>query len=92
MKNPEIKVVHCREDYYDIYIGRGSVWGNPYTIPNDGDRDEVIDNYEAYIMNHPSLIKALPNLIGKVLGCWCAPKRCHGDILKIMVEDRIWEK
>jgi len=24
---------------------------------------------------------ALPELRGKVLGCWCAPKACHGDVL-----------
>ena len=24
---------------------------------------------------------ALPELRGKILGCWCAPKVCHGDVL-----------
>ena len=23
----------------------------------------------------------LPELKGKVLGCWCAPEGCHGDVL-----------
>jgi hypothetical protein len=84
--------VHCKKDYYDIYIGRGSKWGNPFIIGCDGDREEVIPKYEAYIMSSPHLIKALPELRDKILGCWCAPKPCHGDILKIMVEDELWLK
>ena len=27
------------------------------------------------------LLAALPELQGKVLGCWCAPLPCHGDVL-----------
>jgi len=88
----EIKVVHCKREPYDTYIGRGSKWGNPYIIGVDGDREEVISKFEAYIMNKPDLIADLHELRGKVLGCWCAPKACHGDILKRMVEDEIWNK
>jgi hypothetical protein len=87
-----VHVVHCKKKPYDVYIGRGSKWGNPFIIGKDGNRDEVISRYEVYIMNNPSLIAALPELIDKTLGCWCKPKACHGDILKIMVEDEIWLK
>ena len=27
MKN----VVHCKQAAHDVYVGRGSMWGNPYT-------------------------------------------------------------
>ena len=87
-----MRVVHCRKSDYDIYIGRPSKWGNPFTIGIHGTRDEVISKYEAYIMNSPELFNSLQELEDKTLGCWCAPKACHGDVLKIMVEDRIWEK
>lgn len=88
-----IKVVHCKKEKYDIYIGRGSYWGNPYPIGNrHGDRDEVISKYEQYVMGDRDMIDRLPTLIGKTLGCYCSPKRCHGDILKRMVEDEIWLK
>ena len=66
---------------YDVYIGRGSKWGNPFKIGNDGDRNEVIQKYEDHIRNSPELLEALPELKGKVLGCWCRPKACHGDVL-----------
>lgn len=88
----EIKVVHCKKEPYDIYIGRGSKWGNPFRIGMDGTRDEVISKYEIYIMDKPDLIASLPELVGKTLGCWCKPKACHGDILKVMVEDELWLK
>lgn len=86
------KVVHCKKDPYDVYIGRGSKWGNPFKIGEHGDREEVISKYEAYIMSNPELISQLHELNGKVLGCWCKPKTCHGDILKWMVENEIWLK
>jgi hypothetical protein len=30
------KVVHCKKEKYDIYIGRPSKWGNPFVISKDG--------------------------------------------------------
>ncbi len=30
---------------------------------------------------NPALREKLPELKGKILGCWCAPEACHGDIL-----------
>jgi len=86
------KVVHCKREKYDVYIGRPSKWGNPFSIGKDGTREEVISKYEMYIMSRPDLIQDLPELKDKTLGCWCKPKACHGDILKIMVEDEIWNK
>lgn len=76
-----MKVVHCKKEQYDVYIGRGSKWGNPFIIPKHGNRMQVIDLYEKYIRKKPELINALPELAGKILGCFCAPKPCHGDIL-----------
>lgn len=64
-------------------IDRRSPWGNPFELPADGTRDEVIANYEKhYLPYKPSLLDRLHTLKGKALGCWCAPEPCHGDILK----------
>ncbi len=76
-----IKVVHCKKEKYDVYIGRGSKWGNPFVIGRDGTREEVIHKYENYFLRNTTLINALDELKRKVLGCWCKPKACHGDIL-----------
>ena len=84
-----MKVVHCKREKYDIYIGRPSKWGNPYTIGRDGTREEVIEKYEKYLLNSSELLASLPELIGKTLGCWCAPKACHGDILVRCAEELV---
>ena len=83
------RVVHVKHDPYDVYIGRAvpraglkaSKWANPFKIGRDGDRDEVLQRYREYVLGRPELIAALPELRGKVLGCWCAPEPCHGDVL-----------
>lgn len=77
-----MKVVHCKKEPFDVYIGRPSKWGNPFSIGRDGTRDEVIAKYREWLKTQPDLMKQIKiELRGKVLGCWCVPKPCHGDIL-----------
>jgi hypothetical protein len=78
-------VVHCKKSLYDTYIGRGSKWGNPFVIGKDGTREDVINKYRDWIQTQPQLLRALPELKGKVLGCWCSPRACHGDVLVEMI-------
>ena len=80
-------VVNLKRDKYDIYIGRPSKWGNPYIIGRDGNRTEVIELYRAYLFDNKELMDALPELKGKVLGCYCKPEQCHGDILEELAND-----
>jgi len=82
------RVVHCKKEEFDVYVGRGSKWGNPYshkegTLAEEvvRSRSEAIKNYEEYLLSNEELMRSLPELKGKVLGCWCKPKSCHGDIL-----------
>jgi len=75
------RVVHCKKEHADVYIGRPSRWGNPFVIGRDGDRAEVVRKYREWIVNQPELMAALDELRGKVLGCWCKPNLCHGDVL-----------
>ncbi|SEP53675.1 MULTISPECIES: DUF4326 domain-containing protein [Amycolatopsis] len=74
-------VVHCKRAPHDVYIGRPSKWGNPFVIGRDGSREQVITRYERWLLAQPELVAALAELSGKTLGCWCAPNRCHGDVL-----------
>lgn len=67
------------------YIGRGSYWGNPHSMFEEGDdRDEVIRKYK-YDFDYekfPHIDKAkVFELAGKKLGCFCKPLACHGDVL-----------
>lgn len=75
-------VVHCKREQHDVYIGRPSVWGNPFVIGRDGTRTEVIAKYEQWLLAQPALVdRCKRELHDKVLGCWCAPHACHGDVL-----------
>lgn len=66
-----------------------SIFANPYKIDKDGNRDEVITKYKKYILNKISsddtFAKELSSIKGKVLGCWCKPEKCHGDVLLELV-------
>ena len=64
-----------------VYIGRPSKWGNPFVIGQHGSRDEVVSKYRSYVLQQPHLMRALPELKGRDLVCWCAPCACHGDVL-----------
>jgi len=63
------------------------VYGNPFILNdvNDpGERAQVIAAYEKWLLSpeKSSLVAmAKVKLPGKVLGCWCKPKDCHGDVL-----------
>lgn len=75
------EVVNFRNEEYDLLICRPSKWGNPFQIGRDGNRERVIKMYEIHIRRRPDLIAALPELVGKRLGCYCHPLPCHGDVL-----------
>jgi hypothetical protein len=89
------KVVHCKKEKYDVYIGRGSIYGNPYThIKNKEtkaefivkDRKTAIEKYKEYLLNNKELLEKTKELKGKTLGCWCKPKSCHGDVIIELLE------
>lgn len=87
-------VANVRHEEYDVYIGRagrghpGSDWANPFRIGDVGPdgqpltREQVLVSYrryaEARLRQDPAWLDPLR---GKVLGCWCKPRACHGDIL-----------
>jgi hypothetical protein len=87
----------------DIYIGRRitrggwnlpqSKWHNPFPRPSNSliARREAIAKYETYIRNSPALLRSLPELEGRRLGCWCKENGavpCHGDVLLALLRER----
>jgi hypothetical protein len=97
------KVVHFRKSSYDVFIGRPSKWGCPFTYIKDrntraeflvNSRKEAIEAYKQWITNGEGkhLLNDLYELKGKTLGCWCKDengkgKSCHGDVLVELVND-----
>lgn len=78
-----MRVVHCKKEKYDVYIGRPSKWGNQYIIGRDGTREECVRKYRDFITgpDGKDLVASLGEINNKTLGCWCAPLACHGDVL-----------
>ena len=75
IKVAQAEGIYCR-------IDRNSIWGNPFILDEDGDRETVIANYADYLTKKPSLRKLThQSLRGRIMGCWCYPEPCHGHIL-----------
>lgn len=92
------RVVHCRFERHHVYIGRNpkrmtpSKWGNPFVVGTHGARGECIALYERWLRENDALFAALDELRGLVLGCWCAPRACHGDLLLRLANASIKER
>lgn len=82
-------VVHCNKAPYDVYIGRPSPFGNPYSHLEKSaakfkvaTREQAVSLYEKWLLARPELVERVKKeLRGKTLGCYCAPLACHGDVL-----------
>src|SRR5258708_37705919 len=88
------RIVHCKKHSYDVYIGRPSKWGNPFSHRQGtlarykvGSREQAIEAFRNWITVGEGryLLPQLHELAGKTLGCWCKPDACHGDILAELV-------
>jgi len=64
-----------------------SKWGNPFVVGKHGARGECIALYERWLLENEELVASLDELRGLVLGCWCAPRPCHGDVLVRLAND-----
>jgi len=81
-------IAWAKENGCYVYIGDRephtgklrSDWYNPFKWKKHG-RAKAVKLYRAYIQGKPELLARLPELRGKVLGCWCYPKPCHGAVL-----------
>lgn len=94
-------IVHFQKARFDVYIGRPTLWGNPFVIDTHGTRDEVVAMYEGWLRTgnpycvaeateerRQDILAHLPNLRGKVLACWCPPKAaCHGNVLLALLRE-----
>lgn len=70
---------------FDVYIGRGSIWGNDHPISVDVPRELSIALYREDLIKKIEdgiiTIEDFRKLSGNTLGCSCSPKACHGDVI-----------
>jgi len=72
---------------FDVYVGRAGhghdgYFGNPY---GDGSREHNVRRFREYfarrIETDPEYRARVEALRRKRLGCFCAPKACHADVI-----------
>ena len=80
MRDTTVVNMHVAE--FDVVIDRTSLFGNPFHLGKDGDRQAVLAKYRAYfherVERDVEFRRSVLTLRGKRLGCHCAPKLCHG--------------
>ncbi|KAK3096136.1 hypothetical protein FSP39_023615 [Pinctada imbricata] len=88
-------------DPQNLYIGCGisylnlpsSKWNNPFDVKTYG-TTTALSLYKDYVRyctklyDGKTLWDALEEIDGKVLGCWCRPYKCHGDILFLLLQEK----
>ena len=93
------RVVNLRRDKFDVYIGRArhrrhagqdGIFGNPYALTREADRAAVLEKFRGYFLERVRIDadfrRRILALRGKTLGCFCAPKPCHGDVIAAWVD------
>jgi len=93
---PKTTLINMRvSKEFDVRIDRrscvdGICLGNPFFMENEAERDAVCEEFAKFfsdrIERDPKYRAATLSLKGKVLGCWCFPKRCHGDTIIAWLE------
>ena len=87
------RVVNKYKEPFDVYIGRPSIFGNPYKIGKNANRAEVLVAYSVYfevrIEKDEDFRKEVEKLKGKRLGCYCKPLPCHGDVIVDWLETKL---
>jgi hypothetical protein len=78
-------VVNKYKEPYDVYIGRGTVWGNPHPISDKVSRLQAcllyIDTFISKVKSGEITYEMVLGLQDKRLGCFCRPEACHGLVI-----------
>ena len=103
MSEHATRVVHCKSgEPYDVYVGRPGPWGNPFShkpsmvgLWRVVDRGVAISAFREWVLTSDTaeaqwIRDHVHELRGKTLGCWCAPKACHGEVLARMADESGW--
>ena len=85
------KVVNVKHEKCDVFIGRGSEFGDPFRITKTVTRQQAVQSYRIWFpKKFPDSIlkKKLKKLEGKKIGCFCKPEECHGDVLVELIHGK----
>lgn len=94
-----------RTDPGSIPIDRRTPLGNPFIMRDKtaAERNRVCDQYDLYfkkkLLSRSSAFMAMLEHLFELavqskeitVGCWCSPKRCHGDTIARYLQTRLEE-
>jgi hypothetical protein len=82
------EVVNVRHEACDVRVSRPSKFGNPYPLLDES-REARLTSVFRYFMwvICSGLFRDVGKFRGKRLGCWCAPKLCHGDVIAALADN-----
>ena len=85
-----VEVVNKNRGGVGVYIGRGSIFGNPFRIGEDGNREEVIEKYRQWFLekiSDPSFRRAVWALEGKKIGLLLRPAALSWGCVEMVVRN-----
>ena len=103
MQEPLIEIKNKRNYRgLGVYVGRPNPLGNPFQIGVHGTRDEVVDKYELWLREALDSDGAVAEMFSHLfdclvhdgdltLICWCAPERCHADVIAKLLKEA-WQE
>jgi hypothetical protein len=95
----EIDMYRANMYHEVIDIMRPNLLGNPFSMKsgNDAERDRVVSAFKSYLWKNMQDNTEIGKMIDRlakcektiVLVCCCAPKPCHGDVIKAAI---LWKR
>ena len=87
-----ITIVNKHHGSSGVYVGRPTVLGNPYTL-EEYTRTDAIARYRLWLRQQwqrHGEVHAAPLQLARryhergalTLACWCAPQRCHAEVIR----------
>jgi hypothetical protein len=94
-KVPDLKIRIARkgQGLAGFYVGRPTPLGNPFRLEREDQREEVVARYATWLNDQvrrgdPEVIRALEEFYRALrqkgaitLLCFCAPRRCHAEVI-----------
>jgi hypothetical protein len=89
----QIRVARKGQGLRGVYVGRPTPLGNPFRLEREDQREEVVSRYATWLeaelnKGNREVARALEELYRRLkrqgaltLLCFCAPRRCHGEVI-----------
>jgi hypothetical protein len=89
----QIRVARKGQGLGGVYVGRPTPLGNPFRLEKEDQREEVVARYATWLeeelhRGNREVARALEELYRRLkrqgtltLLCFCAPRRCHGEVI-----------